>query len=335
VGNIVRLKYDGTLDTTFYPNIDGAVHAFVEQPDGKIIISGAFTNRIARLLNTIEPCYSLTATVSPAAGGSISVDTAPNCLGSKYHPGTLVQITAVLNSNYKLVNWSGDASGSANPLSLTMDSDKTVTANLMTPPGDFTKAAPANTATGQPASLTLLWGTSAGASSYEYCLDLTNNNACDSGTWVSTGTSTSVVLSSLLPSVTYSWQVRALNVVGTTEAGAWWSFSRNGIPAAPVSVSPNGLISDHSPAYVWNASNGASSYRLQVVNLNDLATYLVDTDVDSSACVAGVCTYDPAVELLPGNYEFRVSATAACTSESSAWRTFTVGLAVYLPLVIR
>ncbi len=335
VGNIVRLNYDGSLDTTFYPNIDGVVHALLEQPDGKIIISGSFTNRIARLLNTIKSCYSLTTAVSPAAGGSITVNTAPNCLGNRYLAGTQVQVTVVLNPNYQLVNWSGDASGSANPLILTMDSNKSVTANLMTPPAAFTKVAPANTATGQPASLTLLWGTSTGASSYEYCLDLTNNNTCDSGTWVTTGTGTSAALSSLLPSVSYYWQVRARNVAGTTEAGPWWSFSRNGIPASPLTVSPNGLISDHQPAYVWNASNGASSYRLQVVNLNDLLTYLVDTDVDSSACLAGVCTYRPAVELPAGDYEFRVSATAAGTSESSAWRTFTVGLAVYLPLIIR
>jgi len=41
---IARLNYNGTVDTTFIPGIgaNGAVHAIVVQPDGKIIIGGSF-----------------------------------------------------------------------------------------------------------------------------------------------------------------------------------------------------------------------------------------------------------------------------------------------------
>jgi uncharacterized delta-60 repeat protein len=41
--NIARLNADGGVDTTFDPNANGYVYALAVQPDGKIIIGGAFT----------------------------------------------------------------------------------------------------------------------------------------------------------------------------------------------------------------------------------------------------------------------------------------------------
>ncbi|HEY0969004.1 MAG TPA: delta-60 repeat domain-containing protein [Opitutaceae bacterium] len=53
---IIRIRPDGTVDTTFLPRPDGAVNAIVVQPDGKILIAGAFAavsdlvrHRVARL----------------------------------------------------------------------------------------------------------------------------------------------------------------------------------------------------------------------------------------------------------------------------------------------
>jgi parallel beta-helix repeat protein len=48
-----------------------------------------------------------------------------------FEKGTNVILTANPNQGYKFKNWSGDASGSANPLTLTMTSAKTVTANFV------------------------------------------------------------------------------------------------------------------------------------------------------------------------------------------------------------
>ena len=93
-------------------------------------------------------------------------------------------------------------------------------------PGAFSKISPSDGATGQPTSLTLSWGSSSGATSYEYCYDTVNNNACDTS-WISVGNNTSAVISGLSGGTTYYWQVRARNAAGTTEAnnGAWWRFS--------------------------------------------------------------------------------------------------------------
>jgi hypothetical protein len=98
---------------------------------------------------------------------------------------------------------------------------------MTTPPGAFNKSTPANAATGISTSPTLSWGTSTGATSYEYCYDTTNDNFCTG--WTSTGTVTSVALSGLSEGTTYYWQVRAKNTGGTTYANgsetAYWSFT--------------------------------------------------------------------------------------------------------------
>jgi hypothetical protein len=93
-------------------------------------------------------------------------------------------------------------------------------------PAAFGKSSPANGAAAQPTSLTLSWGSSAGAASYQYCLDTSNDNTC-SGSWTSTGTSTSAAISGLNQGTAFFWQVRAVNAVGNTQADGetWWSFT--------------------------------------------------------------------------------------------------------------
>jgi hypothetical protein len=83
---------------------------------------------------------------------------------------------------------------------------------------------PTNGAAAQPYNPTLAWQASAGAASYEYCLDTTNDGAC-STTWVNTGSATQAPLTLLLPNTTYYWIVRAVNPGGTTYANAWRSFT--------------------------------------------------------------------------------------------------------------
>jgi len=76
-------------------------------------------------------CYSLNTSVSPSGRGTITADPGPNCAGDKYLPGTEVQLTANPESGWHFTGWSGDASGSSNPTTITMNSDKSVTAHFM------------------------------------------------------------------------------------------------------------------------------------------------------------------------------------------------------------
>lgn len=80
--------------------------------------------------NFTQPCFTLTPSVTPGGGGTVSKIPSPNCPSdnTKYTSGTPVTLTANPSANFSFVNWSGDASGSSNPTSITMSADKSVIA---------------------------------------------------------------------------------------------------------------------------------------------------------------------------------------------------------------
>ena len=67
-----------------------------------------------------------TLTISAGTGGT--TDPAPET--HLYDYGTQVSVTATASSGYQFSGWSGDASGTTNPITITMDSDKSITANF-------------------------------------------------------------------------------------------------------------------------------------------------------------------------------------------------------------
>lgn len=73
---------------------------------------------------TVLPLVNLTLTASPAEWGTVSPGSASQVAGS------LVEVRAVPATYFKFLGWNGDASGTANPLPLTMDADKSVTAEF-------------------------------------------------------------------------------------------------------------------------------------------------------------------------------------------------------------
>jgi uncharacterized repeat protein (TIGR02543 family) len=60
--------------------------------------------------------------------GSGSVTKSPDA--PSYAPGTLVTLTATPATGYTFTGWTGDLAGTANPTTITMDADKTVTATF-------------------------------------------------------------------------------------------------------------------------------------------------------------------------------------------------------------
>ena len=70
--------------------------------------------------------HTYTLTILAAANGT--TDPVPGTY--TYNGSTTVSVLATADAGYEFENWSGDASGSANPLTLVVDGNKTIQANF-------------------------------------------------------------------------------------------------------------------------------------------------------------------------------------------------------------
>lgn len=73
--------------------------------------------------DTLITTYILATDASPSEGGSVEG-------GGVYSDGSVVPVTAIPAAGYTFVSWSGDVTGTSSSLNITMDRDKTVTANF-------------------------------------------------------------------------------------------------------------------------------------------------------------------------------------------------------------
>jgi uncharacterized repeat protein (TIGR02543 family) len=79
------------------------------------------------IVNIVIPAYTLTVT---ASNGTV----AKNPDQATYASGSQVVLTATAATGYQFGSWSGDATGSQNPLSVTMTANKSITANFTVNP---------------------------------------------------------------------------------------------------------------------------------------------------------------------------------------------------------
>jgi hypothetical protein len=271
--------------------------------DGGKSVSAAFTLETYLLEVGKTGIGSGTVTSSPAG-----IACGITC-SYTFNYNTSVILTAVADSGSVFTGWSGSACAGTGTCTVSMTAARSVSASFEMFPGAFLKTSPAKWVTGVPTTITLSWGASAAAVSYEYCYDKTNDNACTG--WLSNGASTSKVLSALSPNTTYYWHVRAVNLAGMTYANgsstAFWSFKTGSLPAAFLKTSPATGSTNRpvSQTLKWAASTGATSYE-----------YCYDTTNDSACSTSwvsnGTATSVVLNNLLPSTtYYWQVRAVSA------------------------
>ncbi len=97
--------------------------------------SAMVTKNLLTLGGPVNPNeYSLVTNVSPAGAGTVTKS--PN--NTSYAPNASVQLTATPSAGYKFVGWSGDASATTSPTTVTMSANRTVTAKFELVSGDGT-----------------------------------------------------------------------------------------------------------------------------------------------------------------------------------------------------
>jgi subtilisin family serine protease len=156
------------------------------------------------------------------------------------------------------------------------------------PPAAPVLLSPADGATGVSTSPTLSWNASVGASSYG--VQVSTSPTFSPLVVDRTGiTTTSTTVTGLAANTVYYWRANATNAGGTSAWSATWSFTTvaGTPPEAPTLVSPaNGSSNvSRTPTLTWNASTGATSYRVQVSTRSDFATTVYDQSGITSTSV--------------------------------------------------
>jgi large repetitive protein len=100
---------------------------------GQVAISNSGQNASLSIALKANSNTTTTYTLTTNASGSGSISKSPDKLS--YTSGELVQLTATPLPGWQFSSWSGNASGSTNPLSVTMDANKAITANFTQLPG--------------------------------------------------------------------------------------------------------------------------------------------------------------------------------------------------------
>lgn len=198
-------------------------------------------------VNYIPVCYTLTTSVNPSDSGAITADPSPNCnSATQYIFDTVVNLTATPSSGYSLVGWSGSISGSTNPIPVTMDANKSITAN-------FTARNPLKGTTLMYNRPTFKWDPVTGATSYTLQVSKASNFS-------------SMVLNKTITSPSYSmttnlsptktlmyWRIRP-NGSNWSEV---WTFTSANPPGVPSLLAPadTSLVNTYLPRLDWSISS--------------------------------------------------------------------------------
>jgi hypothetical protein len=211
---------------------------------------------------------------------------------------------------------------------------RTFTTAAPPPPSPPSLSSPANGATGVSTSPTLTWNASAGATSYRLQVS-TDAGFVTTVVDQSNITTTSYGVSGLATSTTYYWHVNATNSGGTSAYSTNRSFTTTAPPPPPsppaLALPANGATGvATNPTLRWNASAGATTYRLQLATDSTFSSPAIDdsTITDTSRQVGGLSTFT--------RYFWRVRARNAggLSGWSPVWNfTTTVSLPTQVELV--
>ena len=240
--------------------------------------------------------YTLTVTTS----GNGSVTKNPD--QANYYEGDSVQLTAVPASNWSFAGWSGDASGTTNPTTVTINGNKAVTAT-------FTQIEYTVTVTVSPSA----GGTvtkSPSKSTYHYGDVVTLTESPSTGysfsAWSGDGTGTG--------------STRSITVTGNMDVTATFTQNTNTITV----TSPNGgesWIRGTAHTITWTSIGSPGSY----VKIELLKAGVVNRIISSSAANTGSYSWTiPSFQATGSDYTIRITSTTKTTVTDTSNANFAI-----------
>ncbi len=121
-GDYTLHEHSFIMPATGYDGLTGPVEFRIYAYEAQY--SGHKTTLTAFSIEQAAPTYTLT--LNSSAGGTAS----SNPDGTTFEQGTVVRLIAAPDPGYHFTGFTGDVTGLGNPRAITMDSDKTVTANF-------------------------------------------------------------------------------------------------------------------------------------------------------------------------------------------------------------
>ena len=115
--------YSGTVDFGWSGTVTPSKATYTFSPSNR-----TYANVNSDQLNQDYTASLVQCTLTIAAGAGGTTSPAPNTYTHDY--GTQIQVTAIPSSGYQFSGWSGAASGTTNPITITMDADKSITASF-------------------------------------------------------------------------------------------------------------------------------------------------------------------------------------------------------------
>ncbi len=164
---------------------------------------------------SVSAPYTLNVNASPPGSGSVTVSP----VQANYFQGQQVTLTPTPNAGYAFGSWSGDATGAANPLTLTINGSTNVTANFAALPGTLSVSpSSALSAAGAP-------GGPFAPSSAAYTLQNTGNTSIDwsasaTQNWVALSTNSGTLAPGANTTVTVSIGAAAANLAAGSYSDA-------------------------------------------------------------------------------------------------------------------
>jgi hypothetical protein len=129
---LANIDDDADLEAVIGTISSGAVAYDLPNTANARVLWGTGRGSFARTGTPAEPsCFKLALAVSPVGAGEVIAAPSPNC-STGYTPGTVVTLTATANLSNTLIAWNGIGGVLRNPITTTLNADRSVTAAFLT-----------------------------------------------------------------------------------------------------------------------------------------------------------------------------------------------------------